>query len=95
MSIALKYWPLIPAAFVGLMSWFGPLGPANAAEAASALRSPAARLGELSDCRVVSPTFEPKGREYGRPFAAKFAGGAKLQFPVANSCERARRPLDV
>jgi hypothetical protein len=94
MSIAAKYWPLIPAAF-GLISWFGGLGPASASEAASVLPSPSARLGEIGACRVVAPNFERNSGEHARPFAVRFPGGAKLRFLVAEPCDHASQPFDV
>ncbi len=94
MSIAAKYWPLIPAAF-GLISWFGGLGPVSASEAASVLPSPSARLGEASACRFVSPTFERKTGDRAPQLAVKFAAGAKLRSLVAEPCGHASPPLDV
>jgi len=80
---------LIFAAFVGFVLWTG-----TALSSASA-RPAAVRLSQRDACRAVSPTFHPQGRHRARFEAARFPGGARVSFPVAEPCPSRPGRADV
>jgi hypothetical protein len=87
---------LFAAAFAGFILWIGAAAsPARAEDVVTAIARPAERLGDGDACRVVSPRFEPQGRQRPPTEAARFAGGATLRSLVATPCARAPKGFDV
>ena len=87
---------LVSLAFAGALLWSGAIaGSASASEAATTLKPPAARLGEIDVCRILFPWYQPVRRAQAEVEAARFLGGAELRFLVAAPCKRAAAPVDV
>lgn len=87
---------LASLAFAGVWLWIGAAAPpAAAGEAVSAIAPPATRLGEALSCRILSPQYEPNGRERITLEDARFLGGAELRSLVGAPCPRPAQPEDV
>ena len=82
-------------AFAGSLIWIaGAASPAAAQEVATAVAPPAARFSAISECRIVSPTFEPDARREG-VIEARYPGGGRLSLPVAAPCPSRVVAFDV
>jgi hypothetical protein len=87
---------LAALAIAGMWMWVGASArPAAASEAATAIAPPAARLGEVLTCRVLSPQFQADGEGRIAVEDARFLGGAELRSLVGAPCPHKAQPVDV